>query len=343
MIQGLTVLFGVICGFVANWVGLPLPWMLGPMIGATLASSFGLPIRIWRFLAFLALPVVGVMLGSYVTDQLLEQAGQFALTLVVLIPFIVAAGGVSYLFYRRVAGFDPVTSYYAAMPGGLNDMMILGEEAGGDARRIALAHAARVLFVIGFVALFFGLFLDVRSQNAATVWHSVLDYTPTEAIWLIAAALIGIPVGKALKLPAPIMFGPMILSGAVHVSGMVTVPPPNLLVIAAQIILGLRIGSRFAGVTFRDIIRDLGFGALSSILMILVALAFAAAVSALVDVSLSQSFLAFSPGGFVEMSLLALALGQEVAYVSVVHVIRIILVVFGASLAFRVLGIKRHE
>ncbi len=50
--------------------------------------------------------------------------------------------------FERVCGFDRVTAWYAAMPGGLQDMVIFGEEAGGDPRALSLIHATRVLIVM---------------------------------------------------------------------------------------------------------------------------------------------------------------------------------------------------
>ena len=72
--------------------------------------------------------------------------------------------------------------------------------------------------------------------------------------------------------------------------------------------------------------------------MLVVALAFALIVSRLTGVHMSQTFLAYSPGGLAEMSLLALAMGQDVAYVSVMHVVRLTLVIGAATPLFRVLA-----
>jgi len=335
-----TLALGIGAGTAAYLLGLPLPWMLGPMICITIAAAAGLPVAQPALLPKAALPVIGVMLGSRITADLLAQAPEFALTLALLVPFVVLCAAISYGFYRRIGRFDPVTAYYSGMPGGLNDMMILGQAAGGDERRIGLAHAARVLCVIGFVAIFYGAVLGVRSGAGPSSWLTLSDMGATDAAWLLGAALIGMPLGRALRLPAAPMLGPMIVSGAVHFAGFVAVPPPDILVVAAQIVLGVRIGSRFSGVSFGAIGRDLTLGAGSSMLMILVAVAFAYGVSYVASIDMSQAFLAFSPGGLIEMSLLTLALGQEVAYVSLAHVVRIVLVIFGAPVAFRFLALK---
>ena len=53
------------------------------------------------------------------------------------------------------------------------------------------------------------------------------------------------------------------------------------------------------------------------------------------NIPLAQAFLAFSPGGLTEMSLLTLAMGQDVTYVSVMHIIRITLVIAIAPTVFK--------
>ena len=69
---------------------------------------------------------------------------------------------------------------------------------------------------------------------------------------------------------------------------------------------------------------------------------FAAIIAGLSGLPLAQAFLAYSPGGLTEMSLLTLAMDQDVVYVSVMHVIRITLVIAIASTIFKLIGIGRH-
>ena len=54
-----------------------------------------------------------------------------------------------------------------------------------------------------------------------------------------------------------------------------------------------------------------------------------------------RNLLAFAPGGLAEMSLIALALGIDAAYVSSHHVVRIFMIIVAAPLVFRLLGGRR--
>ena len=332
---GLALLIGLVCGILAASVGLPLPWMLGPMIGTTVAAVAGLPVRGPERLRPIVVPVIGVMLGSGLTAEMLSQAGRWAVTFALLPPFLIAAAAVSYTVYRRIGRYDPITAYFCAMPGGLNEMLIVGEEAGGDAKRIALAHASRILLVILFVVLFFGLVLGVQADGSGPGATPFGALSVSDVFWLTLSAVLGVPIARLLRLPAAPVLGPMLFSAAVHVGGLVHVPPPTLLVIGAQVVIGTIIGCRFVGATLGDIRRDLSLAGCASLAMIVVAILFAMLVARVTGADLRQAFLAYSPGGLTEMSLLALAMGKDAAYVSLVHIVRIAMVVFAAGPVFR--------
>lgn len=323
-------------GGAGHFAGLPLPWMLGPMIGNTLAALLGIPIKGPDQLRPVVIPVIGVMLGSSVTMALFAQLQDWVLTLVLLPVFLAIAAGVSYTVYRRFGRYDPVTAFYAAMPGGLNEMLIMGAEAGADEKRIALAHAARVLIVIFLVVMYFWLVLDVTSTGSAG-WIRLSDITFKDYIIMTACAGGGIWIGQVLRVPAAPIFGPMLLSGSAHILGWITVAPPTLFVVTAQLVIGTVIGARFVGTTPKDIAHDLGLAVISATGMLIIAVGFAEIIVWQTGMDLSQAFLAYSPGGLTEMSLLSLSMDQDVTYVSVMHLIRITLVIAIAPFVFRLI------
>lgn len=335
--QVLALALGTGCGVAAYQVGLPLPWMIGPMIGTTVAAMLGAPIQGPEKLRPIVIPVIGVLLGSSITMEVLASALGWWPSLLMLIPFLISAAVVSFFFYRRIAGYDPVTAYFCAMPGGLNDMLILGGAAGGQETRIALAHASRILVVVCFVVLFYSFVLGVTSTGEQAGWVNLDALTLSDWVILGACAVAGARLGTLARLPAPQILGAMVLSGAAHVTGFVTVPPPTLAVIMAQVVVGTVVGCRFIGATPRQVGRDIGFAAVSTSLMILVAIGFSVALTAWTGTPLSQTFLAFSPGGLTEMSLLALAMDQDVAYVSALHIVRITVVILAAAPIFALL------
>ena len=94
--------------------------------------------------------VVGVSLGANFTREMAGGGvGGMAGSAAGLLLFTACATAASAAYLTRVAGHPPTTAFFAGAPGGLNDMLAIGTEAGGDARTIGLTHACRLLLVGG--------------------------------------------------------------------------------------------------------------------------------------------------------------------------------------------------
>ena len=241
-------------------------------------------------------------------------------------------------YFRVIGGFDRTTAFFAGMPGGLVEMVLLGDEKGGDARTVALVHSARVLlivFTLPFLVQWLqGQWLGGRSRLGV----SLLDTPWTDALWFVGAAVIGSIAGHYLRLPARSLLGPMLVSALVHVAGLSAFTPPREVVNAAQVVLGTVIGCRFVGGGLREILRILGLSVGSTVILLAITLLFALLVSRVAPYGVVPLLLAYSPGGLAEMSLVALALQIEVAFVAAHHIIRILFVMISAGPVFALMS-----
>jgi uncharacterized protein len=327
-------LVGALGGWIFMSLRLPLPWMLGSMTACTLAALARAPIVAPSSVRPPMTMVIGVMLGAGFTPQVLENAINWVPTVLGLAGFVLISGAACVIYFRRVAGFDVPTAYFAGMPGGLVEMVMVGEDKGGDSRTIALVHSARILLVVltlpFLVQLLGGGSLGARPQFGASIFE-----TPwTDEAWLVSTAIIGGLVGYVLRLPARLLLGPMLVSALVHVIGWTRFVPPIEVVNLAQLVLGTTIGCRFAGTAPREILRILVLSLGSTAILLGITLAFATGISRISSYGQVPLLLAYSPGGLAEMSLVALSLGIEVAFVSAHHIIRVFLVMIGAAPVF---------
>jgi len=239
-----------------------------------------------------------------------------------------------YFWLRRTTDWNRQTCYFAAMPGGLNDMTILGGAMGGEERAIALAQALRILTVVMTIPLWY------RWVNGAQTSVLTMVHGPTGNDWkdyaiLAACGLAGATVGKLLRLPAAFMMGPMILSAAVHLGGFTDSKPPGELVAAAQVVVGAGIGCRFVGAAIDKLHKEMAASIGAALIMIVIAVAFAKVTVALTGLNLDATVLSYAPGGFAEMSLIGLALGIEIAMVATHHLFRLFLILLTSPLVFR--------
>jgi hypothetical protein len=106
------------------------------------------------------------------------------------------------------------------------------------------------------------------------------------------------------------------------------------------VVVGSAIGARFAGMAPRRIGRGLLLALGASLILLAITAGFSLGLGAATGLSLPALFLGFAPGGVAEMSLIALALGADAAFVSTHHVARIFIVVVAAPIVFRLLRLR---
>jgi len=330
----LALALGAAGGALFRWASVPLPWMLGAMTFNTIAAMSGARVAIPRNLRSGFLTILGVLLGAGFTPAVLSRLQDWALTVSVLAVWALLAGLIGYLYLRRFAKLDPTTAFFAAAPGGLAEMTSVGGQMGADIPKLALTHAVRVMFVVLVVPIWFRLEGLISPASPQTL-VGLADVAPRDYAILAACAIVGGLLGTRARLPAAAMMGPMLCSAAVHLAGFTDSQPPYVITAAAQVVLGSAIGQRFSGTSVRTIAVTAAHGAVATLMMLLLAIAFAAAVAPFTGQSFAALVLAYAPGGFAEMSLVALALSVDAAFVASHHLIRIMFVITLAPLIFR--------
>ena len=328
-----TLAVAVLGGGLFALIGTPLAWMLGAMFFTTAASLAGAPTHMSLGLRKVMMAILGIMLGSSFHPEIMGQAVQWLPSMGVMVGFMALITTMSYQFFRRFAGLDPATAYFSSAPGGLTEMIMVGESMGGNPATISLVHATRILVVVGTIPVYFRYIegLDIPSMPPGTGgWPDMLDM-----VLLSACAVIGVPLAPKLRLPAGALLGPMLLSAILHISGLTNAAPPGPVVAAAQIVIGAGIGCRFAGLSLSSVWRIIMFAVGSGLLMVIAATITGIVAAPLIGDLPKPLILALAPGGLAEMSLIALSIGSLTAYISFMHLSRIILVVIIFPSLFR--------
>ena len=331
----LALLIGTLGGWLAFALGLPLAWMIGAMAATTAAAIARVPLAVPMSLRGVMVATLGVMLGSRFTPDILDRMLDWGASLAALFAYTVLTTAVGLLYFRRVARYEPATAYFSATPGGLSEMTIMGSALGGNARIISLVHSSRLLLVVLVLPFAFEILLDVELGERPLPGQPLLTVPPLDILLLAVCGLVGYLAARAIRLPAALLVGPMILSAVVHLAGWTQASPPVELIAAAQVVVGAAIGARFAGTGLGLVWRTALMGTGLTVILVGMAVAFAVAMHALTDLPISALILAYAPGGLAEMSLIALALTLDAAFVATHHIARIGFIVLLAPAAFR--------
>ena len=158
---------------------------------------------------------------------------------------------------------------------------------------------------------------------AAPAAHAVDSYA------IIGVILVpGIAFGHFLdrrKLAGGMFLGVMLVSGAVHGIGLAPGRPPDLMMFFSQMMIGAWIGSRFVGFQWRTLGSMMGAALGSIIVTLVVATLFAELTSLVLGISFGSVMVAFAPGAFEAMTMLAFSLGLDPLYAVAHHLGRLLL------------------
>lgn len=102
---------GSLGGALFAFLGAPLAWMLGAMASTTCLALFGAKTEIYPSAVSIMVAVLGVLMGSAFTPDIVKQAVSWlpSVLLMIVVMSAFAAGG--YILFRRLGGYDPVTAF----------------------------------------------------------------------------------------------------------------------------------------------------------------------------------------------------------------------------------------
>jgi len=324
---GWTLSLGILGGFGMLLVGFPAAFLTGPALLIAFLSCRGMNFEIPMGLRYLAFCLLGTSLGAGVNEESLEQMGQWPisltlLTLGIFINFYLASYGL-----RKFFGCDRATADLSSVPGHLSLVVAMSLERNSDAKMVTMIQSFRILsltLLVPGAALAMGLPTDALPEG------EVMSYGEIAMLVVLGfgAGLVMMRIGG----PAPMLVGPMFVSTAAHISGLIPGRMPMEIVDGAILVIGCLAGSRFTRLTWAELAT---YGKAAALIITIavgctIATSFITAMAT--DIPFLASLVAFSPGGLEAMIAMGTAVGADPAYVASHHLYRLFLLT--AMIAF---------
>ena len=139
-----TLVFAAIGGLTLGLLRVPAGFLSGSILMVAAASLAGRPMLMPMVPMRILLVLIGISLGAVVTPATLNGMAAYPMSIAVLLAAMIciSVSGAAYL--RVVHGWDKMTAYLAAAPGGLSQVMGLAAELGcRHPRRRHRANRAR--------------------------------------------------------------------------------------------------------------------------------------------------------------------------------------------------------
>jgi len=318
-----TLALGIGGGALFVWANLPGGLISGAMIAVAIAALAGRPVGLPPALTQTILVMLGISLGSVASKGLLQHMSAYPVTvsLLALATFCATFGSGVYL--QRVHGWDKTSALLAGSPGALSQIIMLAVEQGANVPAIAVVQTMRVIILTAGLPL---LLAATGLMAPAPPASHIAIASPLELAVLVAAAVGVALLLRWVKFPASWMFGAMIGSALLHGSGVIEGGLPPWLRAAALIGIGALIGTRFARVSMRTVLKHIAAALGSFAVAVAISAVFVVIVAATMQVRFADVVVAFAPGAMDAMMALALTLHIDPVFVGAHHLSRFVVV-----------------
>jgi membrane AbrB-like protein len=307
--------------------------LIGLGVALALPDRFGIPG--WAFAG--AQAVTGVTIGGYLQSSSLHTIGQAWLPVTLVSAGTLAVSMAAGVLIARVTSLDTPTAALGMIAGGASGIVTMARDLGGDDRLVAFMQYVRVLVVVLLTPLLIPLLFPGHHGAGPTAAASgpflghPLDW-PAVAVVAAGSALLG----RLVRLPSPMLIGPMVVAGGLTLAGAGPHVPPLLRETAFGVI-GLQVGLRFTMSTVRQVGRLL-LPVLASVVFLLVAcFGMAEILAATTSFSLLDSYLATTPGGLYAVLAVAFGAGANTTFIIAVQGLRVLVMVLLAPAAVKLL------
>src|SRR3954468_21366306 len=154
---GETLAIGIAGGALFLVLKLPGGLISGAMIAVGIAAIAGRPLHMPPILAQAVLVLLGISLGSLVSQQLLHNMSAYPLTIALLALATFCSTFGSSLYLQRLHGWDQTSALLAGSPGALSQITMLAAEKGADVAGIAVVQTIRVIILTALLPVLLAL------------------------------------------------------------------------------------------------------------------------------------------------------------------------------------------
>ena len=302
---------------------LPGGLISGAMIAVGIAAIAGRPLHVPPILTQAVLVLLGISLGSLVSQQLLHNISAYPLTIALLALATFCSTFGSSIYLQRMHGWDQTSALLAGSPGALSQITMLAAEKGADVPGIAVVQTMRVIILTAALPVLLAL-AGVASSSPPTA--AVAIATPLELAELIAASVAVALLLRLIKFPASWMFGAMIGSSVLHGAGVIEGGLPPSVRNVALIGIGALIGARFARMKVKTLLGHVNAALGSFAVAVVISAVFVAVIALTTHVRFADIVVAFAPGAMDAMLALALTLHIDPIFVGAHHLSRFVFV-----------------
>ena len=308
-------------GFFLNLIGVKYGFLLsGILVSLFFVTYTNREVTHAFYLPYIQI-VLGISTGLYFEDWSMEVLYITAGSIIVMIFCLILQSFLSFIWLHKKAKWSKLDSILAVYPGSLAvviDMFNITKVS----PKVMITHIVR-LFLLTMILTLFGPVQYAAVDTASHIF--TIETSIVLMMLLISCAFLG-RLLVSYRIPAPYLLVSMLMTIVLVKFGLLAgFTVPSLMIDSATIVLGILIGSLFAGISFQEFKTSIKDSVIVFCVGMICTVSFSILVSKILNVAFSQLFLSYAPGGVETVTVISVASGLNVMFILSHHLIRILI------------------
>jgi len=336
-------------GFLSNWIGIPVGWLIGPLVlGIAYAYIKGSPQPLPKSAIAIGKAIIGIYTATRFSLEALALAKAYAVPLVLCILITGSLSMLNGYILWQWAGIDRPTSFLGSIPGKATSVVAMSEEFGADTMSVAVLQYLRMMIVVLIVPTI-ASFLSATNgtTSTATLLPTAVNEHPipmyVNLLALAACCSLGILLGKWLKLPTSGFLGSFLLGLLVVWSLPYSLNVPQWLFAVGQILVGISAGLKFDEQAVRKLGKVVLLEITLVILLMLCCVGIGYGFHLITQIDTMTALLGFVPGGLEGMIATVTQLGGDTGMVLTIQLTRQMLILLIVNLLNVLINLKKRS
>jgi len=314
-------------GAILAWsISAPAPFLTGPTTVCSLAALLGLKFIVPEAIKNFSFVVIGLTIGSNVTPETLIQASKWPFSIICMLTSVVLITILGRYILVNLLSMDRESSILASSPGHLSFVLSISSDLKRETAKITVIQNTRVLILVLLTPLV--VTLTKEDANLDSIVHVSRLLSLFEMFILIVVSVCCGFLIRKTKIPAPFLIAGMLWSTISNGSGLTSGEVSPVFSVAAFIILGTLIGTRFVSVNIFQLRSSFFGGVLQTLVGALFVFLFAYITHKATGLNFVDTIIAFAPGGLEAMVAMGALVQADPTYVAIHHIARIFFLSF---------------
>jgi len=310
----------------ADYLHIPLAWMLGPMIAISISALMGVKVVMPKLALSGILIILGLYIGNYIDQNLINQMVNWIWTSIIMFFYILVSILIVSKYLQKFSNYKKKTSIFSAAPGALGPLLILAEYENSDLSQVATSHLIRLIIII---TVFPFIIVNFAETEALVIEKfNYLDQNHFNLIILLIGSIVLILFFEKIKIPAALLSGTLVASGILQITEVASYKLPDESINFCLLILGASVGCRFAEKTIKEVAKNTFHSLIATLLLVVLGILSAYIATFFVNNDFLTLILSFCPGGIYEVAVIAIAFDLDPNFVAFHHIIRLLIILF---------------